>query len=131
MANLRAISNVLKQLQVKKPELKEPLVPIRDWVQDPYYVGEGGVFKWNDGVPTGIYPYYQDFLCDLFEYENKYDMVVISGGIGGGKTSVGLYCFIRKLYEQSVSGPLWADANLANSFSVLLCRVQVHGDSAW
>ena len=102
MANLRAISNVLKQLQVKKPELKEPLVPIRDWVQDPYYVGEGGVFKWNDGVPTGIYPYYQDFLCDLFEYENKYDMVVISGGIGGGKTSVGLYCFIRKLYEQSV-----------------------------
>ena len=54
MANLRAIRNVLKQLQVKKPELKEPLVPIRDWVQDPYYVGEGGVFKWNDGVPTGI-----------------------------------------------------------------------------
>ena len=51
MANLHAISNVLKQLQVKKPELKEPLVPIRDWVQDPYYVGEGGVFKWNDGVP--------------------------------------------------------------------------------
>ena len=102
MANLHAISNGLERLQVKKPELKGPLVPIRDWVQDPYYVGEGGVFKWNDGVPTGIYPYYQDFLCDLFEYENKYDMVVISGGIGGGKTSVGLYCFIRKLYEQSV-----------------------------
>lgn len=102
MANLNAIKNVLKQLQTKPPELKEPLVPIKDWIQDPYYVGKGGVFTWNDGIPTGIYPYYQNMLCDLFEYENKYDMVVISGGIGGGKTSFGLYCFIRKLYEQSV-----------------------------
>lgn len=102
MANMRAIKNVLERLQTKKPELREPLVPIRDWIQDPYYVGKGGVFTWNDGIPTGIYPYYQELLCDLFEYENKYDMVVISGGIGGGKTSFGLYCFIRKLYEQSV-----------------------------
>lgn len=102
MANMRAIKNVLEQLKTKKPELREPLVPIREWVQDPYYVGKGGVFTWNDGIPTGIYPYYQELLCDLFEYENKYDMVVISGGIGGGKTSFGLYCFIRKLYEQSV-----------------------------
>ena len=102
MANYKAIQNALKQLQVKKPELKEPIVPIKDWIQNPYYVGNGGIFKWNEGVPTGIYPYYQELMCDLFEYENKYDMLVVSGGIGGGKTTFGLYCFIRKLYEQSV-----------------------------
>ena len=100
MADLKAIQRALKQLQVKPPELKEPLVPIAEWIKDPYYVGKQGVFDWN--TLTGLYPYYQDLIKDIFEYEGKYDITVLSGGIGVGKTTLGLYCFVRKLYEQSV-----------------------------
>lgn len=80
MADFAAIQRALKQLQVKPPELKEPLVPIREWIKDPYYIGKGGVFDWDTKI--GLYPYYQDLLCDIFEYEGKYDIVVLGGGIG-------------------------------------------------
>lgn len=80
MADFNAIQKALKQLQVKPPELKEPLVPIEQWVKDPYYIGKGGVFDWNTKI--GLYPYYQDLMCDIFEYEGKYDIIVVGGGIG-------------------------------------------------
>ena len=66
MADLKAIQRALKQLQVKPPELKEPLVPIAEWIKDPYYVGKQGLFDWN--TLTGLYPYYQDLIKDILEY---------------------------------------------------------------
>lgn len=100
MANYKAIQNALKQLQIKKPELREPLVPVDKWIQDPYYVGKDGVFNWEEKI--GLYPYFQELLCDIFEYEGKYDIVVVGGGIGVGKSTFGYYCMVRKLYELSV-----------------------------
>lgn len=87
------IANVIDKISIKESEQIRPIVPCRQWVNDQYYSGKECVDK--------LYPFWKDLICDIFEGGQKYTQICITGGIGTGKSTVGLYILVRKLYELS------------------------------
>lgn len=88
------IANVINQVQIKEFEQVREIVPIEEWISDPYYCGRDCVEK--------LYPFWKDLICDIFRNgKQNYTQIVITGGIGTGKSTVGLYIVLRKLYELS------------------------------
>ena len=87
------IANIINQVQVKEYEQIRPIVPIEEWINDDYYVGRDA---------RKLYPFWKDLICDIFGGgRQNYTQIVITGGIGTGKSTVGLYIVLRKLYELS------------------------------
>jgi hypothetical protein len=107
------LANVLDKVSIKESELIREIVPVRKWVNDPYYSGRECVEK--------LYPFWKDLICDIFDGGQKYTTVVLTGGIGTGKSTCGLYIILRKLYELScyknIAGLF---GMMANSFTALL-----------
>ena len=108
------IANVIDKVQIKDSEQIREIVPVEEWVNDDYYIGHEG--------NTKLYPYWKDLICDIFGGgKQNYTTVVITGGIGTGKSTVGLYILLRKLYELScyknVAGLF---GMMANSFTAFL-----------
>jgi hypothetical protein len=88
------VANVIDKIKPKEFELLRPIVPIEDWLYDDYYVGRDCVEK--------LYPFWKDLICDIFGGgKQNYTQVVLTGGIGTGKSTCGLYIVLRKLYELS------------------------------
>lgn len=88
------IANVIDKVQIKEYEQVREIVPIEEWINDPYYVGKDCVDK--------LYPFWKDLICEIFGGgKQNYTQIVITGGIGTGKSTVGLYIVLRKLYELS------------------------------
>ena len=88
------IANVIDRVQIKEFTQLRPIVPIEEWISDPYYCGKDCVDK--------LYPFWKDLICDIFGGgKQNYTQIVITGGIGTGKSTVGLYIVLRKLYELS------------------------------
>ena len=110
---IEQIANVVDKISVKDSEQIRPIVPVREWLNDQYYSGIECVEK--------LYPFWKDLICDIFEGGQKYTTVVLTGGIGTGKSTCGLYILIRKLYELScyrnVAGLF---GMMANSFTAIL-----------
>lgn len=93
-SKIAQIANVVDKISVKESEQLRPIVPIEQWVHDDYYIGRDG----NEN----LYPFWKDLLCDIFgNGKQNYTTVVLTGGIGTGKSTCGLYILIRKLYELS------------------------------
>lgn len=92
---LDQIANIIDKISVKESEQIREIVPCRQWISNDYYVGRDG----NDK----LYPYWKDLICDIFDDHSgqKYTTVVLTGGIGTGKSTCGLYILLRKLYELS------------------------------
>ena len=86
------IANVIDKVQIKDSEQIREIVPTRDWLEDEYYVGRDA---------AKLYPFWKDLICDIFDGGQKYTTVVLTGGIGTGKSTCGLYILVRKLYELS------------------------------
>lgn len=77
----------------KNAEKIRDIVPASQWVQDPYYVGESGMF---------LYPKWKELIIQVFETEkDKYNEVIFTGALGTGKTTCAVFMLIRKLYELS------------------------------
>jgi len=87
------IANVIDKVSIKDSEQIRDIIPVRKWVNDDYYIGRDGNQK--------LYPFWKDLICDIFEGGQKYTTVVLTGGIGTGKSTCGLYILLRKLYELS------------------------------
>ena len=88
------IANVIDKVQVKEYEQIRPIVPIEKWINDQYYVGKDCVDK--------LYPFWKDLICEIFGGgKQNYNQIVLTGGIGTGKSTCGLYIVLRKLYELS------------------------------
>lgn len=87
------IANVIDKVQIKDYEQIREIVPCKRWLYEDYYVGKDG----NDK----LYPFWKDLICDIFDGGQKYTTVVLTGGIGTGKSTCGLYILLRKLYELS------------------------------
>lgn len=110
--SLNPIANVIDKIQIKESEQIRPIVPVREWINSDYYVGRDA---------RKLYPYWKDLICDIFENGQQYTTVVLTGGIGTGKSTCGLYILIRKLYELScyknIAGIF---GMMANSFTAFL-----------
>lgn len=92
---LDQIANIIDKISVKDSEQIRDIVPCRKWISEDYYVGHDGNSK--------LYPFWKDLICDIFDENNgqQYTTVVLTGGIGTGKSTCGLYILLRKLYELS------------------------------
>lgn len=106
------IANVIDKISVKESEQIRPIVPVKEWINSDYYVGRDA---------RKLYPYWKDLICDIFENGQQYTTVVLTGGIGTGKSTCGLYILLRKLYELScyknIAGIF---GMMANSFTAFL-----------
>lgn len=88
------LANVLDKVSVKEYEQVRPIVPIEKWIYDPYYCGKDCVDK--------LYPFWKDLICEIYGGgKQNYTQIVLTGGIGTGKSTCGLYIVLRKLYELS------------------------------
>lgn len=107
------IANVIDKVSVKDSEQIRPIVPCSKWLNDQYYCGSECVTK--------LYPFWKDLICDIFDGGQKYTTVVLTGGIGTGKSTCALYILLRKLYELScyknIAGLF---GMMANSFTAFL-----------
>lgn len=93
-SKVEQIANVIDKVQVKEYEQIRPIVPIEKWINDQYYVGKDCVDK--------LYPFWKDLICEIFGGgKQNYNQIVLTGGIGTGKSTCGLYIVLRKLYELS------------------------------
>lgn len=90
----KQIANVIDKISIKESEQIRPIVPIEQWVNEDYYIG-------RDGNKL-LYPFWKNLICDIFtEGRQNYTTVVLTGGIGTGKSTVAAYIILRKLYELS------------------------------
>ena len=88
------VANIIDKIQVKDFEQIRPIVPIEQWLNDQYYCGRDCVDK--------LYPFWKNLICDIFkDGKQHYNQIVLTGGIGTGKSTAGLYIILRKLYELS------------------------------
>jgi hypothetical protein len=71
-------------------EYKRPIVDIKTWLEDPYYFG---------GCVEGLFPKWKDDLIRLFS--GDYWLVILTGGIGIGKSTFATIAVARILYEMS------------------------------
>lgn len=90
---IEQIANVIDKVSVKESEQLRPIVPCKQWLNDQYYSGAECVNK--------LYPFWKDLICEIFDGGQKYTTVVLTGGIGTGKSTCALYILLRKLYELS------------------------------
>ena len=106
------IANVIDKIQIKESEQIRPVVPVKEWINNDYYVGRDA---------RKLYPYWKDLICDIFDNGQQYTTVVLTGGIGTGKSTCGLYILIRKLYELSCYKNIAGLFDMmANSFTAFL-----------
>lgn len=88
------IANVIDKVSIKEYDQIRPIVPIEKWITDPFYCGKDCVDK--------LYPFWKSLICDIFTCgKQNYNQIVLTGGIGTGKSTCGLYIILRKLYELS------------------------------
>jgi hypothetical protein len=110
---IEQIANVIDKISIKDSEQIREIIPCKKWINDDYYVGRDG--------NTKLYPFWKDLICDIFDGGQKYTTVVLTGGIGTGKSTCGLYILLRKLYELScytnVAGLF---GMMSNSFTAFL-----------
>lgn len=124
---LKAILNKVKddKYELAKPKQIREIVPVDKWLENEYFVGASGVF---------IYDKWKQAIKDIYEGDKVINEVIASGGIGIGKTTLGMYCFLRKLYELSCYKNIAGLFNLMKSskiafmyFSVNLRQAELTG----
>ena len=75
----------------KARQVKE-IAPIEEWLNSPYYLGPDCV---------RLYDVYKEHLSKIFAKDSPVNEIILTGGIGIGKSTVGIIAHVRKLYELS------------------------------
>ena len=92
-ANGKQISNVLDKVSIKDSDQIREIVPVEEWINSDYYVGKDA---------RKLYPFWKNLICEIFNGgKQNYTQIVLTGGIGTGKSTCALYIALRKLYELS------------------------------
>ena len=98
-----------------KATLLRPIVPIDEWINSPYYLGD---------VSYQLYPKYKQHIRSIFDEERDesdyIDEIIMSASIGSGKTSFCNVVLLRKLYELSCYTDIRPLYNLMTSKKLLM-----------
>lgn len=96
-ADLKILQQIFSEVKSYSKEIKvakqvREIEPIDKWLENDYYVGESGLY---------LYDYWKDVMSDVFDEKSEINELIITGGLGVGKSVCALYCIIRKIYELS------------------------------
>lgn len=98
-----------------KATLIRPIVPVDEWIESPYYVGD---------LCHELYPKYKQHMKSIFDPDRDdsdyIDEVIMRSSIGTGKTSLANVIFIRKLYELSCYTDIRPLYNLMTSKKLIM-----------
>ena len=109
------LSKVLRQVKKDKFDLGKPkqireIVPIEKWVESEYYLGPDCV---------RLYDVYKDHMKNIFQPNSKINEIILTGGIGVGKSTLAIVSNIRKLYEISCFENIPALFNLMTTSKIV------------
>jgi len=76
------------QENTRKHQLRN-MIPIEQWLEDPYYLG-----------PINLFPYWKEKIIQF--YNNNYNSIIFTGSTRSGKSFIASILLIRQLYELSV-----------------------------
>ena len=99
------------------------VVPIEQWINDPYYVGPD---------VTNIYPFWKEKAIDVFSrpIEDKINEIILTGAIGTGKSTFAVLCVLRVIYELSCYEHIAALFNLFGVSRIAFAYLSVTKEQA-
>lgn len=95
----------------KKAARVRNIVPIEEWLDSPYYVGPDAV---------SLYPFWKHHIINIFNSPVRINEVILTGGLGTGKTTIANVILLRKIYELSCYSNIPALFNLMASSKIML-----------
>lgn len=110
LANLIDTITEMKDSERKAARLRK-IVPIEEWINDTYYVGPDAL---------SIYPYWKQHIINIFNSPIRINEVILTGGLGTGKTTIANIILLRKIYELSCYNNIPALFNLMTSSKIML-----------
>ena len=109
-----------KREESGKYEQVRDIVRIEEWINSDYYIGTD---------QKSIYPYWKDFIVDIFrdtrKDSEKINSVILSGSIGVGKSTVAELIMMRKMYELSCFKNINAMFNLMSKTNIMFLYFSV------
>ncbi len=91
LADLKRFKEDRAPVQVRE------IVPIEEWLESPYFVGEDG---------ARLYDVWKDEISKVFPTGEHRSEWIIHGSLGSGKSTAGEFGLIRKIYELSCFEPI-------------------------
>ena len=76
----------------RKAQLIRPIVPIEEWLGNEYYCGQE-VFN--------LYPFWKEHMLKIYNSPVMINEIILTGGLGTGKTTFANAVILRKIYELS------------------------------
>lgn len=99
----------IKDKDSKVFQIRE-IVPIEEWIDSPYYAGPDA---------TSIYPYWKQHIINIFNSPVRINEVILTGGLGTGKTTIANILLLRRIYELSCYTNIPALFNLMASSKLM------------
>ena len=114
-----------RRKEASKPKQVRDIMPIEDWINSEYMIGPD---------VHSIYPYWKDFVTDIFSSkrtnENKINSVILGGSIGIGKSTVAEIIMLRKMYELSCFKNINALFHLMSKTNIMFLYFSVNKTQA-
>lgn len=100
----------MKDTEKKAARIRD-IVSIEEWLDNEYYVGPDAL---------SIYPYWKQHIINIFNSPVRINEVILTGGLGTGKTTIANIILLRKIYELSCYSNIPALFNLMASSKIML-----------
>jgi len=122
LEKIRTAYTSMKSQTRREAKLVRPIVPFKQWVNDPYYLGADCY---------NIFPYWKEKIADIVDSPYKINQVILTGAMGTGKTTAALILVIRKLYELSCYENVAALFNLFGTAVIAFAFLSINRDTAF
>lgn len=106
----------IKDKDSKVFQIRE-IVPIEEWIDSPYYAGPDA---------ASIYPYWKQHIINIFNSPVRINEVILTGGLGTGKTTIANILLLRRIYELSCYTNIPALFNLMASSKLMFAYFNIN-----
>ncbi len=114
-AEFQQVANAfLQQKDPNRFKQLRPVVPVEEWIKDPYYLGE---------VANDLYPFWRSVVIEFFN--GGYNEIILYGAMGTGKTWAAGVIALRKLYVLSCYDPIPRYLGLGASSIVMFIYLSI------